>query len=518
MNILRNFKKIRIPVLLIMFSFLLISLLIHHNYKLERTLPSEGWSRSIPFPETVGMSPSIAYQDGEISHVYNHDDEQVFHYIVDEGLEIKKLSRYPVKIPANAPFWAKENQLLFYRNGEIIFFDGVEERVLIQDVNGMSANQNNIIYWNENELFSLNSKNLSGKSVGQIEHKIDNVILNDQATSFLVVSDRESLNLKLTFFKETDGIYQPIEITTISEAGVEDVTGFSLIGDNHKIGIMYTTYSTAQHKLNYRAYYGEVTLDEKKIEPNFKEMLFYVEGSYERLRKPRYVTMTLKGNVPTVLLSAEGTTIGKRRNENIYAAVQEKDKWITNRRSTNQGVSVNPIFLNTDANLWQNFSNEEYTIMASSKHVEAISKSKVITKEDWENIFSYTVSGIFTGLLILFFSILWIVIPFLFLVIINFINDELLEKKWVELVSYGLFLVTQLLFSQKLFNHSVYTYAPDYITFPGSFIVIPVLIAAIAYLLLKSGTNPEWSIYKRVLYFIGMDVLFIILLIGPYTI
>ncbi|MFZ3589400.1 hypothetical protein ACOI1C_08990 [Bacillus sp. DJP31] len=512
-------KKIKVLAFLIAFCLFLIGISLYHNLQLEKSLPSNGWSRSITFPESVGMSPSFTYQDGNEYHIYNHDKEKIIHFIVDDKLEIKNIIKIPIQLPALAPFWAKGEQIIFYRNSEIIYFDGEKEKLLFKDVEGMAANEKNIVYWDNDELFSIDLKTLKNTSLGKSNYKIDNVILNNETSSFLVTSDRASINLRVTIFQKINGSYQPTEVATISEAGVEEVTGFSFIEKNDELSIMYTTFSTAQHKLNYRAYFTKVSMVNDVVKANFEEMLFYDEKSNERLRKPRFVVMFLKENKPTILFSSEGFTIGKRRAINIYESVQKDEKWIANRRDTGAGVSVQPVYLHDGAILWLDYSAKIYTLKGASTNPETIEKSRMVTSDDWINSLSYSLSGIFTGLLLLFIGLLWIIVPAIFLLIVSFINSELIEKgtKWVEWTSIGLYVGTQLLFSQRVFNQSVYSFAPDYLTFPGSFIIIPLILALIAYYFTRMSYNEEWGMLRKIFNFIGLDILFLLLLVGPYT-
>ncbi|MFD1736450.1 hypothetical protein ACFSCX_07720 [Bacillus salitolerans] len=510
---------IKILLLPFLLTLIFLSLVFWQNLSLERSLPSEGWSRTISLHGEVGMSPAFVYSDEAGIHIYSHNDHKVTHFNATDGLKVKNKTELPVKIPAMAPFWAKDNNVLFLQNHSIVFFNGEKEEVLLEGVDGFSTSSDKMMYWQDKRIYSLSTTTFEGTLVGESEFEIDSISVADESPSFLVLSDRTTRVLKATLFQHNNGTFTPTPLFTVDETGVEEFTGLDFIETDSDIHILYSTFSMAQQKRNYRTYFASLSKDQVQNGADFKEMHYYDDKTRERIRKPRYPELFLKDGQPTVLFSAEGSTVGKRTAVNIYEAVQVESNWLSERRSTSNSVSVEPAPINSENVIWLDFSGEQYAIVGSTTNEEAIAQSLKITDTDIKSASSATLTSVFTGFLMLFLSIMWIIFPTVFLTIIFFKDNELIEgkTKWVEYTSVALFVAAQLLFHEKLFNRSFYSLAPDYLTFSGSQYMIPILLGALCYVITMISHNREWGIVSKVSYFMGINILFIMILVGPYT-
>jgi hypothetical protein len=91
------------------------------------------------------------------------------------------------------------------------------------------------------------------------------------------------------------------------------------------------------------------------------------------------------------------------------------------------------------------------------------------------------------------------------------------ERPWVFWVPALLFTAIQVYGIQRLFNESFYATAPSYLTFSGSSYVIPVAASVLSLLILKAAKGIEWGVLKSFAYFMGMNFVIALLLVGVYV-
>ncbi|MGM7700415.1 hypothetical protein ACSVDE_01750 [Pseudalkalibacillus sp. Hm43] len=502
----------------ILICILFIGLLLYHYLEKERALPTEDWSRTITVMDSTGKSKPYVYEEGNQFHLYQSDEQKVLHYVVND-LKVQKQESIQAQISSTSYFWAKEDQLLYFKDNTIFHNDGQTENILFEDVQGMKATPDQVVYWNDNEIYTIETESLESRLVAKSEFPIEDIILHNDPNAFIVLSDRASTDLKVHYFEKEADLYQPTKITEISEAGVAEYTGMDFVEQDGKLHLVFTTYSTAQQKLNYRAYYASIEPGSNQ-KPDFKEMLFHLEKTGERLFKPRDLEIYMKEDTPTVLFSTDGRTVGKQVASNIYMATIQNNKWVAKRISTSKESSEQPQPLNDGTVVWLDYTGKEYNLSGSSNNPEIVEQSQQITSDDWANATSNAISGLFTGFLILLIASIWIAPPAIFLVLVNFIKEESLDenKSWVLWASILIYLGIQLTLMPKVFNRSFFMNAPDYLTFSGTMYILPLVFALFAYGMMKAGTDQSWGIISRVSYFVGVNLLIFITLIGPYTI
>jgi hypothetical protein len=131
---------------------------------------------------------------------------------------------------------------------------------------------------------------------------------------------------------------------------------------------------------------------------------------------------------------------------------------------------------------------------------------------------SNTILQLFQGLILAMSALYWIVPSILFGLVIYFVNIQLMEDedKRVKYTLLSLYLIVQFIFMQKLFNDHFYSFAPNFLTFSGSSYILPLFIAVISGLAVLFGKKKDWGMLANISYFIGINIVFLSLTIGPY--
>ncbi|MCF6136411.1 hypothetical protein [Pseudalkalibacillus berkeleyi] len=497
-----------------------ISLLVNHHLQNERKLPTDQWSRTITLKEATSKSVPFTYQKGNEYHIFQAGEQMVNHLITNDRLETSKVEEIPVRIPDPLAFWAYGSQLMFLKDGEIIHFDGEHEKVLANNVKGMSSSEKQVIYWNDKSIYSIDTESFRSERIAESEQTIEDVILNIQSDSFIVLSDRASTDIKVHYFTKQGKDYTPVKVTEISEAGVARLTEMDFLEIDGKLHITYSTFGTAKQQLNYRSYYTSINQKSLGQPLNFEELLFHNEGNGERLFKPRDLHLFLNDGKPSILFTTKGRTVGKQMADNIYMSSKSGEKWMARRISTGNHSSEQPQNIGDGTVIWLDYSGEEYMVSGASNNPEAVKQSMKLNSEDWKNALSNSMSGLFAGFIILLIAFIWVAPPAIYLFIINLVKEESIDQKkqWVLWSTIIVYIAVQFMLVPKIFNRSFFANAPEYLTFSGTMFVIPLGLALLAYGLMKIGTEHNWGIFSKVFYFACLNILFFIILIGPYTI
>ncbi|GBF10344.1 hypothetical protein [Tepidibacillus sp. HK-1] len=517
----KQLKPWFIPILV---TIALLLLLFAQNLQEEKALPSDGWSRSISLPLTTANAKPFWVKTTDGYHIYATTGEHINHVVINNRLKVSKQSTIPIKIPTLEPFWIDRQNVIYIKEGKLVHINGEKEKVLAPDVDGMIANQDLILYWQGKQLFSVDRNDFSIVPVGQTQYKIESIILNEDS-SFITIENINANDLQLELFnpsKQKKG-YEIISLFSLSEYAGESIADIQYVYNQqeNKLHFIYSISSTKQGVTTYRAFYTTMLLDAIAEKPQFEQVKIKEELSQIPIENPQYLNLSLKENQPVLLFSAEGLIAPKKSAVNIYEAKYENKQWLTNKRSTTSELSVQPFWIDDGLILWLDYlTKNKYELMGTTTDPTILQESQKLNTNDWINALSDSLLAFAVSLLVIFNGMLWVVPPTIFLVVLLFYNFNLVEKgvSWVKLTSILLYLGTQLLFIQKIFNSSFYTYAPNYLTFTGSSFIIPLLLALFTWFAVKIGKNKEWSGLQEISYYIGINLWLIIILLGPYII
>ncbi|MGC4377273.1 hypothetical protein WD019_10095 [Fictibacillus sp. Mic-4] len=511
----KNIAGFLLPLVAILIFF---SLVIVHNVKGETKLPSKKWSRSIQLPALSDDKAPFMWRGDHGFDLYTTTESKMTHLTVDDKLNVKKSSSIRVHTDKNSPFWANKNKVFALSNGNLTLFTKNGEKVIDQNVDSLAGSQDAIMYYKGNKLYILNPETLKKTFIKTEKHLIADVVGNPGSASFLVATGGDS-EVRLSYFQKSGSGYKEIPVLTETKGVDESMFGYHFAEDGNKLAVSFVKGTTKQGTKQFYAYLGTGTLPQLNKVP-FHKILFSDKENGRTIENPDNIRVSFEGNDPTLLFSATGPINHKKEAINVYKAEKEEGKWVAARISTTPGMSQYAMHLNKKTVIWLNNNRgDQFTLYGASQNKQVIAESQKMAKADFENSIIDAFSSILVSFIVMTNAFVWIIPPALFLVIlyvvkINEIEDD---KLWVKITAIALYLATQLYVIQKLFNARFETFAPPYLTFAGSHYLIPLFIGLLSLAIVKAGKGAEWGLFSKVAYFIGVDVLIVMFLIGPYV-
>ncbi|OEF99439.1 hypothetical protein BHF71_09005 [Vulcanibacillus modesticaldus] len=523
LKIARQNSKFRAIYLPILITIILIGILLYRNIQSELTLPDTNWSRDVTLPMTTMNALPFVREDANGVHIYGKEGRRVKHLVLKDGLRVKMESSIEIDLPPLKPFWAKNERLVYIKDGELFLFSEGIEKSLYQNVNGMVAKEDLVIFWQDTNLFKLDAQDFSVIPIGSTNDRIDSVIINqDSPANFIVITKSDMNRIQLTFYRLKDNnTYNQISLLTMTEYPGEKITGFQFVSNEKEIDIIYTTYSVKQGVVTYRAYFTKAMLNNLSDIPPFTNIEVIDEQYMVKLKNPKHIQLSLEDDVPTILLAVNGYLTPKKRAVNIYEAKNIDGKWVANKRSKTARMSVRPFWLDYGNILWLDFiSTKEYQLKGSSTNPITIEESQRINYNDWMNALANTLLSLTASLVIILNSILWMVPTAFFITVISFIDITLLERdvKWIKKTAIILYLTTQLFVVKGIFSATFNVFAPSFLAFRGNSFIIPLGLAVVTYMITKYAKNDDWEPIHEISYFMLVNVWLFTILIGPYTI
>ncbi|MDM5317356.1 hypothetical protein QUF49_15200 [Fictibacillus sp. b24] len=515
---------IKIKPLLIPFIFfvLIFSAFTMKNLEIELMLPDEGWSRSLPLAtESVGEVKPVFQEKNGAQHVYVPKENEVLSFKVTDNLQVTDKKTVPVSIPSPQNFWVNGNDYVFVKNKQLIHYDGKKENILDQDVMGIDSNQNNIIYFKENEILKVNIGSWDVKSIDIVDERLKSIALNSQSDSFMTtgITSAQSKNVKVIFYEaDSRSGYRTHLILNKDEALNESRFGFYFIENGKNLTIYYTFFKNSSGGKSYTVYQGTNQLGTNK-EWKFNKMTF-MDKNGVKLANPKYIEYGVdENNSAKILFTTRALKSNEKEAVNVYEARPDGDVWMTELRSTTNHQSIYAHWLGDESIMWMNMvGNKEFSFSAASTKQDVIEKSQAVTKEDFKQAASATILSLFQAMIFAMSSIYWIAPSVLFTVVIYMTKIKLMEDedKRVMYTILALFLGVQVIFIQKLFNTHYYMYAPDFLTFSGSSFAIPIVLALFSGAAVWFGKKQDWSMLTSICYFAVLNTFFLSLVVGPY--
>ncbi|MET3729388.1 hypothetical protein ABID52_002969 [Fictibacillus halophilus] len=517
---MRKMKPFVIPLLFFLVVFVAFTL---ENLKTELKLPNEGWSRSLPLQtEKIGEVKPVFKEQNGMQHVYVPKENEVLSFQVTDKLEVKDKQTIPLSIPSPQDFWVQGDQFVFVRDNQLIHYDGEKESVLDQDVRGMDSNPNNIIYFKENEILTIDISSWSVHSIMKVPEQVYSTVLNDTSDSFISVvksSKQTTKQVKVTFHKpDNKRSYKEQIILDQEEQIYENHFGFYFIENGNDVTVYYSLFNNNSGGKSYKIFQGTNQLN-ANTDWNFSLMTF-LDNKGTKLENPKFIQYGVDENGQAkVLFTTRALKSNDKEAVNVYEARADGDVWKTELRSTTNYQSLHPYWMGEDSVMWLNLVGyKEYTFSGASKNPEVIEKSLNITKVDIKEAVSATVLSLFQGLIFAMSSVYWITPAVLFALVIYIVKIKLMEDedKRILYTILALFLGVQFIFIQKFFNTHYYMFAPDFLAFTGSSFVIPVMLALLSGAAVWYGRKQDWSKLTAICYFAVLNTFFLSLVVGPY--
>jgi hypothetical protein len=510
-------KAIVYPLIMIM---ALLGLLFYEHLKTETTLPSEGWSRSIDFGVTSSiLSNPYATRLADFYHIYFPTEKGIAHLTLNQQLKVEQRSTLPLQIPSNTHLWANEKRIIFVDQSELKLYDGDTTKTLVKNVTNFRVNKESLLYWNENELYELDVNSMQSKPISVFPSKIFDVIVGKQTAEYLVVLEVNPSQYELIMI-EPNASGQPNmnRLTDLTLIGSERLEEVCFTRENENVYIVYGTYSLAQGIKAYRAYEMKLSLNNLSTIGNGNEIQFYDERFARKLLNPRYLEISVNKGQVTVLFTASGPSSSRSEEVNVYEAKKVDNQWIASRRSTTHDVSLEPFWLTKETILWLGFSGKDYKLYAASTDLKVINDSQKINRTDWEHALSNMIMSLFGSTMTLIFMLFWFILPSAFYLVMYYFNDRFIEhhSQRAAFIMIILYIISQLILFTKGLSMASYYYAPTYLSFPGSLIILPLLMAVLTWFIWRTVEDEEWGIIGNFAYFAVVNALLIMFSLGPY--
>ncbi|MBO9129207.1 hypothetical protein [Bacillus sp. 165] len=511
-------KAIAFPSVTIIF---LLALLFYQNMNMQTSLPSKGWSRSVTMDiQSEYLAKPILKKAGNVYEIYVPRGQGIAHATYDSKLHIQTKESIPVQVPSFSNLFIHNKQFVYLKDGNLILHDAVKETILDKEVTSFGFNKEQLIYWKENRAFELDTIKWESRLLAEFSSPIRNIVFDVSSPSFLIVLQETDLTTKFVVFEhEAEGGYKQTQLSPLQQIGSEKMQEVLFTQEGSRATIIYGTYSSAQGVRTYRAYEWQVDMNEPLQAPTTKLIKFRDENNGSAFENPRYLQVKKKQNNLVILFAADGQTVGKFYGTNIYEAKKEGDTWNAGRRSTTNDVALEPFFMGDNAIGWYTFSGKTYSLHAASTDAGVISKSEEITSSDWKSTFYNTLMALSGSFMITLLALIWVIAPIVLYIITYIVKTNEFEDnrlKWLPYAWIGLYIGSQLLFFYLSFDKKRLVFAPEYLTFTGSFILIPIILTVLSWGMLRFSQQEEWGTIKSASYFTIVNILLYMFLLGPY--
>jgi hypothetical protein len=510
-----NRKALFLPLAIVL---LLIGMVVWNNIRQETQLPNKEWSRSVSIDTEVINSEPAAFKKGDEYHVYTHVNDGIKTTTLDKNLTIVSEKTETLPIDERGNFWTDGKQIAFVSNGDLILSKDGTQNVLDSEVEFLADAKDRFAYSKGNEIYVYLPESGKSKLIYSGKEKVAELSGNPDSGSFITAIG-EKVEMEAFFLQEKDGEYKAHSITKYSKTPTDKIYNFRFADDGDNVHILYTFYSSKQGAKSFKTYYSSAPVDQLQ-ELSFKNVKIKDKSVGYELENPTYVNLSLENNQPTILFSARGSISAKKDAGNIYSAILNKDVWEATRISTTPDFSIYPLKADDQTIFWLKAESvKDYKLFAASQDPSIIKASQSIGKQDIYNAAFDAFAASIVSFIAMTNAFIWIVPPILFLGILYIVKIDVIEEErsWVKWMSIVLFVITQLYVIQSLFNNRFYTLAPEYLTFDGSSLVIPIIVSTVALYIMQAVKNKEWGLFAQVSYFIAITVLFQIFVVGTYV-
>jgi hypothetical protein len=506
-------KAAGIPIVIVL--FFILALFIHQLQGITK-LPNENWSRSIPQGFQTDEKP-IVFQNK--NDVFLTDKNQVLHYNVGKGLNVLQVGKIPVKIPRGNPFWSNGNSFIYLKNDQLIHFNGGKETIIDEGVTGISTSEEEVTYWKNGELSSLNVESLESKVIHTFEQNVSDVSYGNDG-SMIVQHAVNDLQVDL-YYIDPKGEVSKNSISTLNKSSNSSIGSLSVLVENNRLSIIFNTKKRTQGALSYsleRMDFDLSKLENLSVKP--KEMMVLNQENGSKLYSPQSVKVIEEGDESYLLFTAEGQRIGDNNAINVYYGslghgLEVKAKHINSTKN----VTNFPLKVNKDSILWLNYDGDRYKLYGASQDSKVIEQSQHLTGRDWKEAGYNTFLMLFSSLITVLTSFYWVLPSLMLLIVLYMAKPNIFEKddiNWVEYLSMIIFSIMPFTYMEKAMNNYFYSMAPSYFTFSGSSWIILIVITILSALVWKWCRNPEWGTFGGAFYFMGIYILIYITSVGPY--
>ena len=509
-----NKKAKLLPIVILLALF---SLFYFYNLNLATALPDEDWGRATNLngSSSYPMQPYSFVADQKV-HAYLPGDDEVRYTISDENYQVIEEKTIPIAVDINTPIWGDGERVLYLQDENLHLYEDGNTSLIDEGVVSFYPAEEKVFYWKENEIYEYqaaeNETNLLTKTMEPISH-----IVSAKGDGSLLISTnptQQDYQFYLLNGKELEKI---TSWSSFTSASVENIVYDS---NGEEGSILIESFKMSQGERTNLA--NLMTFSFKDMELIENEQLSFVDGSNgASLSNPRYLNLRYLDGGLEFLFVSEGQREGKKSGYNVYYSNSMEDgRWVGMRRSTSQDSSMNPRWAGESHIVWQTLDGKKYETFGTYNGKEYVESTMAKTKEDYQTAMYDFISGVFSSFVMLFFGFIWVIPLIIFYAVMMFVRrgDFETDKTWAEPVGILIYIVTVVFVFNGVLSDRLFSLAPEYLTFPYSMIIWPLVIGAISYLLYKLVADKDMSLYAGISYYIGLNILMMTGLYGPYLI
>ncbi|WP_409288683.1 hypothetical protein [Peribacillus sp. SCS-37] len=503
-------RAVFIPLFLLL---ILVLLLFIENTRLETMQPSVDWSRSI---ETGGKASTLQAPFIHNERLFFAEDHGVSEIICSAGLDCKKKKVADISIPGSSAFWTDGKDVIYQDDTDLYLFRNGEKKLMEKGLSSARAGNDSLIFWKNEDLYIVDTVNKKSKKIHHADYPIIDAAF--EKDSFVVAEEKGPGIFKLTLFEGKRTNYKKLPLPEIEFPNGEVLEAFKLSRKENDMILALNTMRISQGNKSFDIWEAAYNLKALK-KPVLSRADFMDQKSGAEYKDPRNMNFRVDGGSEQLLFMANGQRYSKFQGYNLYLAEKKKGKWTAQKVSTTRNLPNSPVWTGKGMVMWVNFTGGQNDLYGASTNKDAIEKGSKITKTDVKFSASNTVTALFGSFLVLFSSMMWVILPCTFYAILFFSKGNLLDddsRKWVLYVPILLFLLTQLYYFNTALRKDSYVFAPEYLTFHGSFYIWPCIAALISFGVLRLSRLKDVNAAGRFFYFAVVDILILMFLIGPY--
>jgi len=511
-----------IPVVLILLGLILLFV---ENFSKVTAQPEPDWSRGLLVGKSqVNKLPAIIEtKDGH--YLFSFFQENELHTAtMNKEFQIAEEKNYDIPVDKWTQIYQGNDQLIYFDYKNIFEQDKTQ---LVADVEAFFPLRTTILYVKEKKLFQLNPETKKSSEIMAIDLEKEKVSIEEKEDGihFLLFAKAKG-NVDITLYRIENGKINRLYDTKVKVDPGKIVNNISFTFEEQKLALLLQEeLELTQGKPEYFNYFAEIDIT-KGQQPEQYELKFEDPALESgKLTEISDVDFIYRDGKPRLLFKANGfteTKYNEKKGFNIYEAeIGEEGSTKTERRSNTSAISTIPQWLNEDTVAWMDLDGAGNKVYVSSNELAKINKQIKHTSEDWLQAFGKTFGMISTSFFAFALSFIWLIWPILFVLFmyVFFSRTVDYDRPWIFHTGIGVYLIAAVLFKDRFFVPNILSSAPGYLTFTGSTYFYLFLIAVIAYFLaIMTKRVNEWIGAPRIIYFVGVHIILLTILFGPYII
>lgn len=507
----KKFKTISIVIILLLVSFQYFIVLDG-----QKSLPSEGWSRSFPSNVDIGdyaQLKSIPTESGLAISLLNFD-KMDFLTCTDELQCSQVWSNSELNAYKNT--WSDGETTYFIKDDTLIRSTTSGEIAISDNVDDFALSDETLMYWLKDQQVIIQQGDNKPVSFTSEYPIFSGQIIDEH---FFIITKNTSVNEFMVLggkneFKELFKFRLKSNENLVSMAFSRDSTSqFRLLQESgiNSGGVVTKILSAASFDLT------------ENQNPPFSKLEFFDKESGVELFDIRSPLLYQGKNSSSITFSAYMYNKDGNKVNKIFVG-NYTDSPIEVSAVTKQGdLFVQPTFVNDQTIAYFKLKGLEKELMYSSSSDEKIAQSDTILKDDSKEAFYSLISLLFVGLVMLLLAFTWIVpglgIGYGTLALLQKMRKPYAFPVSLYVNTIGLVISQLILFSTVLHPERIVLKAP-YLTedWHVSLVIIIAGIGCILPVLLSRTKVTDDNCNILILHTTGLNLFILFMLLGPYFI